>query len=82
MSTIEIREKLHQYIDQADDKKVKAFYTIVEEEIQPHSIWNDNGFVKELERRVTEIENGTVKGYTWQEVQSNAKQALKKAKHK
>ena len=80
MSTVEIREKLHQYINQADDKKVKAFYTIVEEEIEIGSIWNDDAFVKELERRVTEIENGVVKGYSWAEVQANATKALKVAK--
>ena len=82
MSTLEIRERLHKYIDQADDRKVKAIYTMVEEEIEPTDIWNDDAFVAELERRVNEIESGEVKGYTWEQVQANANKALKAVKQK
>ena len=72
MSTLEIREHLHKYIDQADDRKVKAIYTLVEEGIEPTHMWKDDDFVAELERRVNEIESGSVKGYTWEEVKANA----------
>jgi tetrahydromethanopterin S-methyltransferase subunit G len=80
MSTSEIREQLHRYIDQANDKKIKAIYTMVEEEIQPDTVWADDAFVSELEKRVNEIENGSVKAYTWQEVQTRAAKALKAKK--
>jgi putative addiction module component (TIGR02574 family) len=79
MSTTEIREQLHRYIDHATDKKVKAIYTMVEEEIQPDSVWADDEFVAELERRVNEVETGEVKPYSWQEVQARAAKALKAA---
>jgi len=80
MSTTEIREQLHRYIDTANDKKIKAIYTMVEEEIQPGSVWADDEFVAELERRVNEVESGEVKPYSWKEVQARAAKALKSAK--
>jgi hypothetical protein len=33
MNTATIREKLTQYIQTADDKKIEAIYTIIEDEI-------------------------------------------------
>ena len=80
MSTLEIREQLHRYINRADDRKVKAIYTMVGEDIQHHAIWDDDAFVTELEKRVNEIESGAVKGYSWKEVQDHAAKVLMAAK--
>jgi putative addiction module component (TIGR02574 family) len=77
MSITKIREQLHQYIDQAEDKKIKAIYTMVEEEIQTNSIWDDDSFVAELERRVEELESGKAKGLTFDQVVDNARKAFK-----
>ena len=33
METIKIREKLHQYIDLADERKIEAIYIMLEDEI-------------------------------------------------
>lgn len=35
------------------------------------SIWEDEKFVKELEKRSKEIKSGKVKGITWEEVKRN-----------
>ena len=51
MSTSEIRQKLHNYLEVQDDKKVKALYTIVEEEIEKSKVEYTNDFKKELDRR-------------------------------
>ena len=33
METVEIREKLHQYIDLADERKIEAIFIMLEDEI-------------------------------------------------
>ena len=77
MSTIEIRQKLFDYIRSADDKKVKAFYTIVENDIEEDkTIWTDE-FLQELNKRTSDFESGKVKGYTWEEVKNRAKEFAK-----
>jgi Putative addiction module component len=79
MSSIEIKRKLFDYIRDADNRKVKAIYTMVEKEIQEDStIWTDE-FVQELDNRVAEFENGSVKAHTWNEVKANSKKRTKKS---
>lgn len=51
MSTIQIRKKLHRYIDQAQEKKLKAIYASVEDEIEESAHWEDQNFIDELIRR-------------------------------
>jgi hypothetical protein len=77
MSTKEIRQKLFDCIREADEKKVKAFYTIIESEIKNHTVTWTDGFLAEMDRRTLEFEQGKVTGYTWEEVQTRAKQATK-----
>ena len=36
MITATIRQRLHNYLDVADEKKLKAMYTMVEEDIEQH----------------------------------------------
>lgn len=36
-----LREKLHEYIDHVEDKKVKAFYTIVQTDIEEELVYTD-----------------------------------------
>lgn len=78
MSTTQIRNRLYEYIRFADEKKVKAIYTIVEEEIKgKHDIWNE-AFTKEMQRRANDIESEKVNGKTRREVASKAKKLLNK----
>jgi len=59
MSTETIRERLHEYIRFADDKKVTAIYTMVESEIEEElDLWEDKDFLNELNDRLKEYENG------------------------
>lgn len=76
MSTTEIRQKLFDYIRMADDRKVKAIYTIIEKEIQETDIWTDK-FLQELNKRTADFESGKIKGFTWKEVKSRAKKFAK-----
>ena len=80
MSTAEIRQKLFDYIRVADEKKVKAIYTIVEKDIEEDAdIWTDE-FLNDLNERTADLESGKIKSFTWDEVKSRAK-AFAKAKH-
>ena len=62
MNTTDIRQKLHHYIETAQDKKVKAIYAMVEDEIQEtYDYWNDEEFLSELRRRQESYISGQAK---------------------
>jgi hypothetical protein len=75
MDTSLIRERLFEYIRYADEKKVKAIYTMVEDEINDQAnVWEDKEFLKEIDLRLAEYESGNVKTSTWEEVKLKARQ--------
>lgn len=79
MTATAIRTKLYDYIKSADDKKVKAIYTILENEIEEnYNHWSDKNFLAELDRRSEEYKSGKVKGVTWEETLKLIKTAKKK----
>lgn len=74
MGTAEIRERLHEYIRFADDKKVAAIYTMVESEIQEElNLWEDADFLNEMKSRMDDYESGKDPGVSWEDVQQNLK---------
>ena len=76
MTTAAIREKLYDYIRVADDKKVKAIYTLLEDQIIAAKFdWSqDADFVAELDERVRRYEAGIDKGYTIEEIENYFKE--------
>jgi hypothetical protein len=79
MTTTIIRKKLVDYLKVADDKKVKAIYTMVEDEINTAENDWDKNFVKELNRRSKQFKKVNSKVYTWEETK---KAAIEKVKAK
>ena len=77
MTTTIIRKKLVDYLKVADDKKVKAIYTMVEDEINTAENDWDKNFVKEINRRSRDFKNGKYKTYTWEETKKAAIEKLK-----
>lgn len=78
MTATNIRQRLFEYIRFADEKKVKAIYTIVEKEInEKHDLWTEE-FAKEMDKRASDVESGKVRGIAWKEVKANAKTILAK----
>ncbi len=72
MTTATIREKLAEYLKVADDKKVKAIYTMVEDEIATATNDWDDAFEKELKHRSESFQNGTAKTFSWEETKTAA----------
>ena len=82
MTTATIREKLHDYINNADDKKIKALYTVLDGEIEKtYNWWEDEEFVKELEKEHKDIVQGKAKTYTAVELDAELNRLRKKHQH-
>jgi hypothetical protein len=77
MTTTAIREKLVNYLKIADEKKVKAIYTIVEDEISTAENNWDKDFLKEMNRRSRQFKKATAKSYTWEETKKAAIERVK-----
>lgn len=72
MTTSAIREKLVNYLQIADDKKLKAIYTMVADEINTIENDWDEDFVNEMEKRSKSFRDSTAKTYTWEETKQAA----------
>ncbi len=79
MTTATIREKLYDYIRIADDKKIKAIYALLEDQVITRVDWSqDADFVAELDERVKRYENGLDKAYTWDELERSIEDLKKR----
>ncbi len=58
MDTATIRQHLHDYLEVADERKVKAIYTMVEDEINTNFVEYTDEEKAELDRRVEYYLNG------------------------
>ncbi|HCR74904.1 MAG TPA: addiction module family protein [Chryseobacterium sp.] len=76
-STVDIRKRIHEFIDSADERILRIFKGIIdaEEEEDNYSV-PDSHYDVINERREKYIK-GESKSYTWEEVQEKAKSALK-----
>ena len=86
MKKKKLKEKLHEYIDNAKGKQLKNILSMVEEESEIYEVkkkydhWDDPEFVKEMDRRVEEYESGKVKGIPAEEVHGKALERLRDKK--
>lgn len=58
MTTSAMRQELQNYLQVAEDKKVKAIYVMVEDEIKASALEYTEEFKAELDRRVAYYLNG------------------------
>lgn len=83
MTIAAIREQLYDYIRVADDKKVKAIYMMLEDEIKSETEWyKDTAFVKELDEQYKVWKSGKTKGYTLKDVNDAVEKLKDKRKKK
>lgn len=80
MTTAAIRKKLEDYLKTADDKKIKAIYTMVEDEINTQANDWDEAFITEVNKRKKSFESGKAKTYSWKETKKAALSGIKQSK--
>jgi predicted transcriptional regulator len=68
MGALLIREKLQEYIKTADDKKVKAIFTMLETEIETNAWWKDESLIKKFDKEYDNYVSGKDKAYSLEEV--------------
>jgi hypothetical protein len=79
MTATAIRQKLYDYIRIAEDKKIKAIYTMLEDEItEDLEWWKDNVFTDELDRSYAAWQTGKEKGYSLKQVDASIEQLKKR----
>ena len=79
MTTTAIRERLYDYIRVADDKKIKAIYTLLEDQVIPQVDWSlDEALVAEFDERVKRYNEGVDRGHTWDELEAEIELLKKK----
>lgn len=79
MTALAIREKLYDFIRVADDKKVKAIYMMLEDNIvEELEWWNDIQFTQDLNKRYEDWKTGKDKGYSLEEVNISIDLLMKK----
>ena len=75
MRTTQIRQQLHDYIDSAEDKKLKAIYTLLESDIADESKLSLEQ-KEELDKRFSDHQQGIGRAFNWEETVAIASQAL------
>ncbi|MEO5572660.1 MAG: addiction module protein [Bacteroidia bacterium] len=63
MTNIQFRQKLYHFNDNAEEKKLKAIYTIVKSDIEQETLLTDEQ-KSELDRRLEEYIQGKGKNYS------------------
>ncbi len=73
-----VKERLHDYIEQADEKKVHAIYTLIENEIGETNTVYDKGTISYFEQLREKFIDSKHPGYTIEQSMENIKRRLKK----
>lgn len=76
MEPSEIKQKLHHYIDTAEDKKLQAIYTILESEIEGESFYSEEEVKMFYDRRQNHLD-GNSKSYTIDEANDSIRRNRK-----
>jgi putative addiction module component (TIGR02574 family) len=82
MNTSAIRQKLHNYLEVADDKKVKAIYAIMKNEIEESAVDYTDEFKAELDRRYADYKSGKAKMITEAQSKRRIQKILKSVRKK
>ncbi|MBS1623171.1 MAG: hypothetical protein JST83_04090 [Bacteroidetes bacterium] len=70
MNTVVIREKLHGYVDNGDEKLVKLLFALAKEYVGDEDYEFSDEELKEFEKRRQDRINGSSKTYSWDEAKA------------
>lgn len=82
MPTGSIRQKLHSYLEVAEDKKLKAMYIMLEEEIKKSAVQYTDELKEELDKRYAGYKNGKAKMITAAQSKRRIEKILKSSRKK
>lgn len=83
MTTAAIKKKLHNYLEIADSKKLKAIYTMVEDDINESMMEEYTPEYKaELDSRLAEYREGKSKTVTPAELKKRTQKLMRQGKKK
>jgi putative addiction module component (TIGR02574 family) len=82
MSIIAIRQKLHNYLEVANDKKIKAIYAIMENDVEESALEYTDEVKKELDNRHSAYKNGKAKTVSAEESRKRVQKLIKSAHRK
>ena len=68
MSTPEIKERILDYIDHADDKVLEAIYTLLEANVNQYTLTDEQ--ISIVEERMEGYKTGKSKTYEWEEAKT------------
>lgn len=74
-STINIKKRIHEYIDHADERMLRIFNGIIEAEEEKPTV--SESFYKEIEKRKEKHLKGESKSFSWPEVKERARTSIK-----
>lgn len=78
MDKAELRQKLHHYIENAEEKKLQAIFLMAEDKIEEvYNHWDDEHFVTVLQEGEQAYLSGTSKIYPVSESALRAREAIK-----
>ena len=82
MDTATIRQQLHNYLEVANDKKIKAIYTIIERDIKEREFEYPDELKDALDKRYSEYKKGTAEMVTASDSQKRIEKILKAGRNK
>lgn len=78
MTLSTVKGKLHEYIDNADEKKIQAIFTLVENEIEDRSGLYDEATLETFRKTSRDYASGAIEGYTIEESMSRIREQIKR----
>lgn len=74
--TLTLKDKLHDYIERADEKKLQAIYTLIESDLEHRSSLYDEGTLAALKQTSEDYRAGKIKGYSVEESMARVRQQI------